>query len=215
MDAFPKLVNLVDYYVCGQEVGADGLRHLQFMVCFKKPQRLSAVKKLIPTQGHWEVKSSKSTMLQASNYCKKGDQSHEEWTDFGADGPTFGLNAMFKEFGTLPLDQKTAGLQVIQNAYEDTINKARNGDIENINAEHKLRYYSAIKKIQHDSKKMPENLTWTEGNQPNFWIWGSTGTGKSYLAREMLQQNFILKMLLTNGGISMTAKKMFLSKIWI
>lgn len=63
---------LADYFVYGREVGADGLKHLQFMVCFTSKKTLVACKKLIPTQGHWEMKHSKSTMLRASNYCKKG-----------------------------------------------------------------------------------------------------------------------------------------------
>jgi len=63
---------LADYYVYGREIAPDtGLPHLQFMVCFKTFKRMTAVKKMIPTQGHWEMKSSGSTMKQASDYCKK------------------------------------------------------------------------------------------------------------------------------------------------
>jgi len=64
---------LADYYVCGKEICPDTKTpHLQFMVSFKTAKELTAVKKLIPTQGHWEVKSNKSTMKEASDYCKKG-----------------------------------------------------------------------------------------------------------------------------------------------
>lgn len=174
MLAFSKLHGLVDYYVYGLEVGKDGLKHLQFMICFKKPQRLSAVKKLIPTQGHWEVKSPRSTMLDASNYCKKGQQSHDEWDDWKHVGPNFGLNADFTEFGELPMDQKIAGLKVINDMYQDTLEKAKAGNINEISAEHQIRYYSTVKKIEADNKAMPANLTWEEGEQPNFWIWGPT-----------------------------------------
>lgn len=63
---------LADYYVYGKEIApTTNLKHLQFMVCFKTAKRLTAVKKLIPTQGNWEMKSAKSTMKQASDYCKK------------------------------------------------------------------------------------------------------------------------------------------------
>ena len=74
--AFDSIKPLVDYFVYGKETGAGGLPHLQFMICFKTQRALTAVKKLFPTQAHWEVKSSRSTMLDASNYCKKGSQSH-------------------------------------------------------------------------------------------------------------------------------------------
>lgn len=63
---------LADYFVYGKEIGDTGTPHLQFMVCFKAKKTLVTVKKLIQTQGHWEPKHLKSTMLRASNYCKKG-----------------------------------------------------------------------------------------------------------------------------------------------
>jgi len=60
---------LADYYVYGREVGDSGTPHLQFMVCFKKQTSLTACLKI--HKCHWEVKSSKSTMVEASDYCKK------------------------------------------------------------------------------------------------------------------------------------------------
>lgn len=65
-----KIQALADYYVYGREVGASGTKHLQFMICFKTAKRLTALKKIFPT-AHWEMKSPASTMLQASDYCKK------------------------------------------------------------------------------------------------------------------------------------------------
>lgn len=47
--------------------------------------------------------------------------------------------------------------------------------MDNIIPEHKLRYYKTIKAIQADHKVKPANLTWTEGNPPNLWIYGPTG----------------------------------------
>jgi len=66
-----KLAPICDYYVYGKEVGEQGTPHLQFMVCFKKQTRLSAVRKIFPSEARWFVKSPKSTMVQASDYCKK------------------------------------------------------------------------------------------------------------------------------------------------
>lgn len=60
---------IADYYVYGKEVGESGTPHLQFMVCFKKQTSLTACLKI--HRCHWEVKSSKSTMQEASDYCKK------------------------------------------------------------------------------------------------------------------------------------------------
>jgi len=146
---------LADYFVYGKEIApTTGTPHLQFMVCFKTAKRLTAVIKLLPTGGRWFVKSDKSTMLQASDYCKK--------------------EGSFVEYGVLPLDQKTAGLKKIKDNYDDTLAKAKAGNIEEISAAHIIKYYGTVKRIQHDYKKMPDNLTWEEGEQPNFWIWGPT-----------------------------------------
>lgn len=147
---------LAEYYVYGLEKAGTGTPHIQFMVCFKTPKRLTAVKKLIPNKSqHWEIKSPKSTMHQASSYCKK--------------------EGNYVEFGTLPEDQYAAGLKKIKANYDDTLAKARAGNLQEIHAEHQIRYYPTLKKIANDSKKMPENLTWTEANCPNIWIWGETG----------------------------------------
>jgi len=66
-----KIQPLATYYVYGKEVGASGTPHFQFMVSFAKQTRLSAVRKLFPSGGNWEVKSPRSTMKEASDYCKK------------------------------------------------------------------------------------------------------------------------------------------------
>jgi len=66
---------LADYYVYGKEVAPSGTPHLQFMVCFKKQTSSVAVQKLL--KAAWFVKSSKSTMQQASDYCKKGGDFFE------------------------------------------------------------------------------------------------------------------------------------------
>jgi len=188
-----KMQELCEYYVFGREKGENGTEHLQFMVCFKTQKRFTTVKKLLP-KAHWEVKSKFSTMKDASDYCKKGEQTHEEWNELKQAGPHFGLNADFFEHGTLPLDQKVAGLKIIADNYADTLQKAKVGNISDISPEHQIRYYGTIKKIAADNKKMPENLHWEEGEQPNFWIWGPTRTGKSHKARAMLGDRFYPKI---------------------
>ena len=74
--------NVVSYGVVGKEIGEQGTPHLQGFVIFKSPQRLDAVRSLIP-RAHLEV--ARATSEQASGYCKK-------------DGD-------FVEFGTFPSRQ--------------------------------------------------------------------------------------------------------------
>jgi len=178
---------IADYYVYGKEVGASGTKHLQFMISFKTQKALTALKKIFPT-AHWEMKVPQSTMLRSSNYCKKGAQTKAEWDLHHEDGPLFGLNADYTEFGILPLDQKTAGLKVIKDNYDDTIAKAKAGNIEEINSEHQLKYYGTIKKIESDTKnkiRVP-NDDWkriSEGGKPedlpHKWYYGPTGMRRS------------------------------------
>lgn len=70
---------LAVYYVYGREIAPDTQRpHLQFMVSFVTKKRLTAVKKMLRKEAHWEIKSRNSTMAQASDYCKK-DGNFVEW----------------------------------------------------------------------------------------------------------------------------------------
>lgn len=159
-----KIAPIADYYVYGKEVGASGTPHFQFMVSFKTQKRLSQVTKLFPTKAHWEPKSVHSTMLQASDYCKKGGS--------------------FIEYGSLPLDKTVAGRKVIADNYADTIQRAKVGDLDNIQPSHLLKYYGTIKKIEDSEKNKirvkPDNwLRISEGGKPkdlpHKWFYGPTG----------------------------------------
>lgn len=160
-----------DYVVYGREIGENETPHLQGFFCLRTKKRLATLKKFL-NRAHLEVKSKKSTMKQASDYCKK--------------------EGNFWEWGTLPEDSTSKGLKVIAENYDETVELAKQGRIDEIGAEHLLKYYPTIKKIQNDNKKMPSNLDWT--TPPNIWIWGPTGTGKSYRAREILGDKFYTKI---------------------
>lgn len=83
------LAPTVDYLVFGEETApTTGTLHLQGYVCFKTNHRLQSAKAaLSPNPGiHVELKSTNSTHLQASDYCKK--------------------DGNFEEFGLLPSQQQ-------------------------------------------------------------------------------------------------------------
>lgn len=103
---------LASYYVYGKEVGENGTPHLQFMVSFITKKRLTALKKILP-RAHFEIKAQKSTFADASNYCKKGEQSHAQWTQLKHLGPDFGRNAQVTEWGTLPEEQTVCFVFVV------------------------------------------------------------------------------------------------------
>lgn len=76
--------------------------------------------------------------------------------------------------------------------YEHTVKMAKEGKMDEIIPEHQLRYYKTIKSIQADHKIKPKNLNWSV--TPNVWIYGPTGTGKSFLARRMFEDDFYAKI---------------------
>ena len=67
------------YIVFQRERGANNTIHIQGYVQFKKPKRLSALKKL-HKRAHWEA--ARGTPKQASDYCKKADTRLEGTTFF-------------------------------------------------------------------------------------------------------------------------------------
>jgi len=88
------------YMVYGKEIAPDtGSPHLQGFIIFEKPKRLSALKKIHP-QAHWE--SAKADSQRAADYCKKGEQSHDEWNESNVNGEHYGLNADVTETGEMP-----------------------------------------------------------------------------------------------------------------
>lgn len=71
------------YLVYGKEKGISGTPHLQGFIIFKSQNRLSALKKILPT-AHWEP--AKGSSLQASDYCKKDGDFFEQGSFPGNSG---------------------------------------------------------------------------------------------------------------------------------
>lgn len=67
------------YYVIGKEVGQGGTPHLQGYVQFSSKRRFGGVKTAMKNDRlHLEMQSSRSTALQASDYCKKDNDFVEK-----------------------------------------------------------------------------------------------------------------------------------------
>ena len=183
----------VQYYVIGKETGESGTPHWQGYVCFAKPLRLTALKKLMP-RAHWE--QMKGTPQQAADYCKK-------------DGD-------YEEDGTLPLtgaqvaNSKGAnnkGGEATKRRYEIAYDLAVAGNIEDIDKDLLTKHYNTYKRIRTDNQeKIPPIDTLL-----HEWHYGPTGTGKSRFVREKYP-DALLKMQI-NGGMAIMEKKSLLSKI--
>lgn len=99
--------DLVRYICFGYETGESGTPHLQGWVEFQNPVRVGGAKVLLdPKEGkaskvHIGDKDGKPSRADLREigvaYCKKGEQSHEEWEKLGVLGPNFGKNAKVEE----------------------------------------------------------------------------------------------------------------------
>lgn len=168
--------NNVSYIVVGMEVGDSGTPHLQGYVEFKNARRLAGVRKVISMRAAFFVRGG--TPKQASDYCKKGEQSHKEWEESRENGPNFGLNANFREYGTriegapgkrtdliAVRDEITAGKPVSELAFENPMLYHQYGRTLNYLEDLTLR----------NSVRDPSGCT-------GIWYFGPTNVGKSHLA---------------------------------
>lgn len=173
-------------YACyGVERGAGGTLHLQGY--FELPPtprcRLSTMARWFPRRGaHLEKRRGKRHV--AANYCKKGDQSHVEWEEHGTGGPNYGLNASTWEWGELPEGDADQGKRTDIEKVRDDIMA---GDIKNeFDLLMNVRSMPALRFGQIFMNNMP---TAAIRNRPMvYWIYGSTGTGKSRAAAELVQK---------------------------
>lgn len=161
------------YLVYGKEKGQSGTPHLQGFITFSKPKRLSALKKISDT-AHWEI--TKGTSLQASDYCKKGSQSHDEWKEHGASGPNFGVGAEVFEDGIAPTPGKRTDLQGVCDMIKD------GESLQSIASQHPETFIKFGRGIR--DLKLTLDTKYTPAGTRGIWYWGAPGTGKSRKARE-------------------------------
>lgn len=93
----------IDYMIVGYETCPETKRdHYQGFVYFTNRRKWSSVRKLFEPS---HIEPMEKTPVAAANYCKKGEQSKEEWKKLGSKGPNWGLNAEVTEWGEVPAGQ--------------------------------------------------------------------------------------------------------------
>lgn len=152
------------YVVYGYEVG--GRRetpHLQGYLMYKITKTFPTVKSHLPRA--W-LDKKRGTVAQASSYCMK--------------------DGNFIEYGELPAEQTGNATEKTKEFWQETKELAQQGELEEIHPKHYIQFYSTLIRIRNDykNKMIPPNLDWVDGNSPNEWIYGPTGTGKSTRARD-------------------------------
>lgn len=143
------------YHVMGEETGENGTPHIQGYLYFKSVKSFSQVKKLI-RRAH--IEPQKGSFEKAIEYCKK--------------------DGVFSEYGEPPMTQKRKGDCNIER-YEDAWKKAKSGNLEEIDADIRIRHLRTLEDIVKKYGPSPPHLE----NLTNEWYWGETGTGKTFKAR--------------------------------
>lgn len=152
------------YHVYGEETGESGTPHYQGFIIFKKYKRLTQLKKIL-NAAHFEV--AKGTNAQASDYCKKDGKYHE--------------------FGSIPPDPSAAGGKATKAKYERAFKHAKNGELDEIDADLRIKHYRTFKQIAIDYANNIPPLETTAG----IWIYGESGIGKSRYAREKYPDSYV------------------------
>lgn len=161
------------YVLVGHEKGENGTPHLQGYMELKSCHRPSFIKNAFPRM-HFEKRLG--SQRQAIMYCKKGEQSHEEWSSHGEEGPTFGKNVRYQESGACKM-------QGCRNDLKGVVAMVKTGkrpvDIAHEMPQVYIKHHRGIHALCHAMVK-PRN------EAPVVTVLhGKTGTGKSKLAREM------------------------------
>jgi hypothetical protein len=158
-----KLVDVSDYLVAGDEVGASGTPHIQGYVVFKKSTRLSKVIKLLPGA---HISIAKGTSQENRTYCCK--------------------DGHYEEYGDCPLDTRITAKKNID-VWEESLKLAKEDRIDEIRADMQIRFLRTFERIAHKARPKPpcnEKLL-------NIWIWGSTGTGKTRWCHDNFPDHYL------------------------
>ena len=164
----------VTYCVFGVERGELGTQHLQGYVEFKDKKLFGTVQKQLE-YSHFEPRWS--TAAAAANYCKKGEQSKAEWKTYQEEGPHWGMNAVVEEWGEISAQgarmDLTPACEMIQG----------NAPLRRVAEEHPetfVKFHKGLLALKHiliePRDEVPEVRVY----------YGTTGSGKSYLARRWL-----------------------------
>lgn len=170
IDIKPDL-KLINYIVYGLEIcPSSGREHQQGYVEFSQAVTMENAQKKIgnPT---CSVFLRQGTQEQASGYCKKGEQPHEEWSAMRTAGPNYGLNAKVTEHGTLSNPGERTDLEDIR----DMILQGKSHTEEMLYSG-LIQNYQQIKFAETVTKYRKQE--WRDAPYVE-WIWGEAGLGKT------------------------------------
>jgi len=176
------------YFIAAEEVCSKTKKvHYQAYVSLSKKTRMKGLKTILEDQ-KVHVEKCKGNEYQNILYCKKGDQSKEEWKELKHQGPNYGKNyKLYREFGTPKKQGKRNDLLALRDAvmtsgYSKT--KLYRSDSLAVVA---LKHPRAVNELLLAFS--PERTTMTRCDI----YWGATRTGKSKKALEEAKGDYYYK----------------------
>jgi len=140
------------YIAYGREVApSTGTPHLQGYISFETAKSVSAARSLLPG---CHVVAMAGSIAQNEDYCSKSGQLVER--------------------GEKPISNDNKG-RAEKLRWQRARDLAKSGNLDEIDADIYIRCYSTLKSIAKDHQSKPPPV-----EVKCFWIYGSTGTGKSH-----------------------------------
>jgi len=182
-DEYHKLFDYTGwhYIIIGKEIGANGTPHLQAFGQLERKMRFNTFKTTVCPRAHIEV--ARGAAEQARDYCKKGTQSHEEWTNLGTQGPNFGADVQFEERGTLMRQGERSDLS---GAVKTLLDSRSLRAVADEHPEVYVRYNRGLQALQ-----LISNVGYEHNVCRGIWIHGPPGSGKSHAVRTMFPNAYI------------------------
>jgi len=169
------------YIVWGKEVGESGTPHLQGYAECKTPIKFDTFVKHCHDVN---VEKRMGPAKAASDYCKKGEQSHDEWKALNVNGPNYGLNADVFEEGMCSNQGKRNDIETCT----DMINEGkRMREVAEDNPQAFVKFHrglQAYKTLMTPARSAPPEV---------IVRYGPTGSGKSLMAHHETSDAFVWK----------------------
>ena len=170
----------------GMETGLAGTQHVQGAVIWKKPVTFKHLMKTFGQKCHAE--KMKGTW-DDQDYCLKGEQSHEEWEQYGRDGPNFGRNADIIRNDAGPSGQ---GARADITAFRDAIRAGATNDA--LNDEFPgmcIRYPRYIDFTRSANAEAAVERLPRGGKEMGVWIWSRTASlGKTSWVQDNIDPDY-------------------------
>lgn len=175
----------IKYLIYGTERGEAGNLHYQGFAYHKDAKLFNAWKTILGPRSH--VEFTKGAFSEAIAYCKKGEQSHNEWKDLKHNGPNWGKNSIIYERGSPPIDQVQKGNKE-KDRWAAALDSAKRGKFDEIDPQIQI---SQCRNLDHIHYRESLKNTHPYVSSKHLWFWGESRTGKTKAARSAFPNAYL------------------------